>query len=118
MPNAIIKHRQDHGTWTSACETKADIVFSACVNSAASPISSETMNTTAITSRPQHFRLPLFTAAGRREKPPAQVGRIHLFSRVGDVGSLSPERIGDGRERAGRKKGEIDLQSVPRFENR
>src|SRR5262245_12537991 len=66
----------------------------------------------------QHFRLPLFTAAGRRDKPPAQVGRIHLFSRVGDVGSLSPERIGDGRERAGRKKGEIDLQSVPRFENR
>src|SRR5215813_10370868 len=43
---------QDHGTWTSACETKASIVFTACANSAASPISSETMNTAAIANRP------------------------------------------------------------------
>jgi hypothetical protein len=52
LAHAERDYQQDHGAWTSACETKAPIVFTACANSAASPIGSETMNTAAIASRP------------------------------------------------------------------
>ena len=66
----------------------------------------------------QHFRLPLFTAAGRRDKPPAQFGAFTCFRGWVTLDHCLQNGLQMRREWTGHKKDEMDLQSVPRFENR